>query len=195
MSDWFLTVFPVYIISIVAFVGTFSPSSAQGERYDKVIVGITTLLSMSILMLTVSSMMPVTSDEVPIICMHFLILYVVNASKMSFMYYIIAEFYGSFLVMISLATILSTFVIQIESYGFVERPVPNWAKWVFIDKLGRLIAWDMIQLEKKPITRQKSKVRIKGCIKDPLAVNPVLWRWLFIRNPLWKWQSIWKNRI
>ena len=46
---------------------TFRTSSASGMREEKVSLGITTLLSMSILMLMVSDQMPTTSTFIPLI--------------------------------------------------------------------------------------------------------------------------------
>lgn len=43
------------------------PSNADGERNEKITLGITTLLSMSILLLMVSDSMPTTSAYVPLI--------------------------------------------------------------------------------------------------------------------------------
>lgn len=44
--------------------------------------------------------------------------------------------------MISLATIASTFVIQVQSYGQMGKAVPLFTKWLFINKIGKFFAWD-----------------------------------------------------
>ena len=58
---------PTAIITMIALVGFFMPSNADGERVEKVTLGITTLLSMSILLLMVSDSMPTTSSYIPLI--------------------------------------------------------------------------------------------------------------------------------
>ena len=60
-------VIPTAIITLVAVAGFFMPASSTGERMEKVNLGITTLLAMSILLLMVSDQMPTTSDFVPLI--------------------------------------------------------------------------------------------------------------------------------
>nr|CDP96919.1 BMA-DEG-3, isoform d [Brugia malayi] len=51
----------------MAIVGFFTPASTSDERTEKITIGITALLAISILMLMVSDQMPTTSDFVPLI--------------------------------------------------------------------------------------------------------------------------------
>ncbi|VDN93453.1 unnamed protein product [Brugia pahangi] len=51
----------------MAIVGFFTPASTNDERTEKITIGITALLAISILMLMVSDQMPTTSDFVPLI--------------------------------------------------------------------------------------------------------------------------------
>ena len=60
-------IIPTSIITLIAIIGFFTTSSASGMREEKVSLGITTLLSMSILMLMVSDQMPTTSTFIPLI--------------------------------------------------------------------------------------------------------------------------------
>jgi nicotinic acetylcholine receptor len=60
-------ILPTVVITMIALVGFFMPSNADGERVEKVTLGITTLLSMSILLLMVSDSMPTTSSYIPLI--------------------------------------------------------------------------------------------------------------------------------
>lgn len=60
-------IIPTTITCFVSFLGMFSPSTSSGERTEKAFLGITTLLAVSLLMLTVSAQMPVTSNAVPLI--------------------------------------------------------------------------------------------------------------------------------
>lgn len=59
-------VVPTVITCYVSFFGMFSPSSNLGERLEKAFLGITTLLAVSLLMLTVSNLLPVTSVAIPL---------------------------------------------------------------------------------------------------------------------------------
>lgn len=59
-------IIPTTITCYISFFGMFSPSTNTGERMEKAFLGITTLLAVSLLMLTVSSQMPVTSTAVPL---------------------------------------------------------------------------------------------------------------------------------
>ncbi|KAL3994732.1 Neurotransmitter-gated ion-channel ligand binding domain family protein [Acanthocheilonema viteae] len=60
-------IIPTSITTLIAIVGFFTTSTASGMREEKVSLGITTLLSMSILMLMVSDQMPTTSTFIPLI--------------------------------------------------------------------------------------------------------------------------------
>lgn len=65
---YILNVFlPITVTCSVCFVGMFSPSSSTGERTEKVFLGITTLLAVSILLFSVSAQLPVTSNGLPTI--------------------------------------------------------------------------------------------------------------------------------
>ncbi|VDM82467.1 unnamed protein product, partial [Strongylus vulgaris] len=52
---------------MVSITGFFTPASTDDDRTEKINLGITTLLAMSILMLMVSDQMPTTSEFVPLI--------------------------------------------------------------------------------------------------------------------------------
>lgn len=59
-------ILPITITCYISFLGMFSPSTGSGERTEKAFLGITTLLAVALLMLTVSAQMPVTSNSVPL---------------------------------------------------------------------------------------------------------------------------------
>ncbi|CAG9534384.1 unnamed protein product [Cercopithifilaria johnstoni] len=65
-------IIPTIILTLVAIVGFFTPSSTNDERREKITIGITALLAISILMLMVSNQMPTTSDFVPLITWFYL---------------------------------------------------------------------------------------------------------------------------
>lgn len=88
-------IIPTSIITLIAIVGFFTTSSASGMREEKVSLGITTLLSMSILMLMVSDQMPTTSTFIPLI----------------------GWFILGMIIVISLGTLASTLVIAVQRRG------------------------------------------------------------------------------
>ncbi|GMR37464.1 hypothetical protein PMAYCL1PPCAC_07659 [Pristionchus mayeri] len=88
-------IIPTSIITLIAIVGFFSTSSASGMREEKVSLGITTLLSMSILMLMVSDQMPTTSTFIPLI----------------------GWFILAMIIVISLGTIVSSVIIAVQKRG------------------------------------------------------------------------------
>ncbi|VDD85698.1 unnamed protein product [Enterobius vermicularis] len=88
-------IIPTSIITLIALVGFFTTSSASGMREEKVSLGITTLLSMSILMLMVSDQMPTTSTFIPLI----------------------GWFILGMIIIISLGTLASTIVIAVQKRG------------------------------------------------------------------------------
>lgn len=55
------------VITLIAIVGFFSSSTVNDLREEKISLGITTLLSMSILIFMVSDQMPSTSSFIPLI--------------------------------------------------------------------------------------------------------------------------------
>ncbi|VDK68402.1 unnamed protein product [Litomosoides sigmodontis] len=60
-------IIPTIVLTLVAVVGFFTPASTNNERREKITIGITALLAISILMLMVSDQMPTISDFVPLI--------------------------------------------------------------------------------------------------------------------------------
>ncbi|VDM37707.1 unnamed protein product [Toxocara canis] len=85
-------IIPTSIITIVAITGFFTPASTSDDRTEKINLGITTLLAMSILMLMVSDQMPTTSEFVPLI----------------------AWFYLSIIIIISIGTFLTSIILGIQ---------------------------------------------------------------------------------
>ncbi|VDD85699.1 unnamed protein product [Enterobius vermicularis] len=86
-------IIPTSIITLVSIMGFFTPASTEDDRKEKINLGITTLLAMSILMLIVSDSMPTTSEFVPLI----------------------AWFYLSIIMIISVGTFLTTIILSIHA--------------------------------------------------------------------------------
>ncbi|RCN37466.1 Neurotransmitter-gated ion-channel transmembrane region [Ancylostoma caninum] len=58
---------PCFIIMELSLLGLFSPSSDGGEHNEKVTMGLTSLLSMSVLLLMISENLPKTNEGLPIL--------------------------------------------------------------------------------------------------------------------------------
>uniref|UniRef100_A0A915IU86 Uncharacterized protein n=1 Tax=Romanomermis culicivorax TaxID=13658 RepID=A0A915IU86_ROMCU len=110
-------VVPTLIITLISFVGFFSPATTNGERTEKVNLGITTLLAMSILLLMVSDQMPTTSNFVPLI----------------------GWFYLSVILLISIATVLTALIIMLQKNGYYGHRVPDWLKKFFFVHVARIL--------------------------------------------------------
>ncbi|KAL3994729.1 Neurotransmitter-gated ion-channel ligand binding domain family protein [Acanthocheilonema viteae] len=65
-------IIPTTVLTLVAIVGFFTPASTSDERMEKITIGITALLAVSVLMLMVSDQIPTTSDFVPLIAWFYL---------------------------------------------------------------------------------------------------------------------------
>ncbi len=62
----FNLIFPNFVICFASIMGMFSPQSSSGDRVERVTLGITTLLSMAVIMMVISSLVPVTAS-VPVL--------------------------------------------------------------------------------------------------------------------------------
>uniref|UniRef100_A0A0N4ZBB3 Neur_chan_LBD domain-containing protein n=1 Tax=Parastrongyloides trichosuri TaxID=131310 RepID=A0A0N4ZBB3_PARTI len=102
-------IIPTSIITLVAITGFFTPGSTSNDRTEKINLGITTLLAMSILMLMVCDQMPTTSEFVPLI----------------------AWFYLSIIIIISIGTFLTSIVLTIHSQRQYGKLPPDWARYFF----------------------------------------------------------------
>jgi len=78
----FNLVLPTVIINIMASFGLFASAGNAENRHDKLQIGITTLLSYCILLLTVSDEIPRGSSSIPLISWFFFSVMVQNAVKM-----------------------------------------------------------------------------------------------------------------
>ncbi|CAP39790.1 Protein CBR-DES-2 [Caenorhabditis briggsae] len=107
-------IIPTSIITLIAIVGFFTTSSASGMREEKVSLGITTLLSMSILMLMVSDQMPTTSTFIPLI----------------------GWFILAMIIVISLGTVVSSVIIAIQKRGSLGERMSKRAL-----KFAKVLAW------------------------------------------------------
>ncbi|RCN40039.1 Neurotransmitter-gated ion-channel ligand binding domain protein [Ancylostoma caninum] len=104
-------IIPTSIITIVSITGFFTPASTDDDRTEKINLGITTLLAMSILMLMVSDQMPTTSEFVPLIGL--------------------AWFYLSIIIIVSIGTFLTSVVLSVQSRRQYGRNPPPYIRYYF----------------------------------------------------------------
>uniref|UniRef100_A0A914LZD8 Uncharacterized protein n=1 Tax=Meloidogyne incognita TaxID=6306 RepID=A0A914LZD8_MELIC len=110
-------ILPTSIITLVAITGFFTPASTADDRTEKINLGITTLLAMSILMLMVSDQMPTTSEFVPLI----------------------AWFYLSIIVIISIGTFLTSVILSIQGRRQYGQLPSLWIRHLFFVKLAKFL--------------------------------------------------------
>ncbi|CAD5231454.1 unnamed protein product [Bursaphelenchus xylophilus] len=134
---------PTAIITFIAIIGFFSSATVNQIREEKITLGITTLLSMSILIFMVSDQMPSTSSFVPLI----------------------GWFYTSMMFLISLGTWASAVVISIQKKGTLgKRPDPDTMKWA--KKIGTLLLIEvpLMMRQAYAIKETQDKYKFRGNI-------------------------------
>uniref|UniRef100_A0A915HKK3 Neurotransmitter-gated ion-channel transmembrane domain-containing protein n=1 Tax=Romanomermis culicivorax TaxID=13658 RepID=A0A915HKK3_ROMCU len=107
---------PAFIVTIISFVGFFTPDNSYGERKDKVNLGISTLLAMSVLLMSLSDTMPTTSKYLPVMGM----------------------FYLCIIVLISLATLMASLVLKLDQKSRTG-PIPHLFRTMFFKRLSSLV--------------------------------------------------------
>ncbi|PAV84158.1 hypothetical protein WR25_17163 [Diploscapter pachys] len=110
-------IIPTSIITLVSITGFFTPASTDDDRTEKINLGITTLLAMSILMLMVSDAMPTTSEFVPLI----------------------AWFYLSIIVIVSIGTFLTSVVLSVQSRRQYGKNPPRYVRYLFFIWMTRIM--------------------------------------------------------
>ena len=103
---------PSFLITSLCLIGLFSPSTAHFERSEKCSMGSNTLLNMTVILLIVSSLMPKSATQFPLLG-----------------WYIVVE-----MAVAGVATVISTGILYLHTIGHLGVNVPNWLKYmVFID--------------------------------------------------------------
>uniref|UniRef100_A0A914DZY8 Uncharacterized protein n=1 Tax=Acrobeloides nanus TaxID=290746 RepID=A0A914DZY8_9BILA len=129
---------PTSVITLIAIIGFFSSSTVHDTREEKITLGITTLLSMSILIFMVSDQMPSTSSFIPLI----------------------GWFYTSMMMLISTGTLAASLVIYIQKKGIIgQRPSPNVMS--IARRVGKLIRMEMPLLMKQAYALKAKQDKIK----------------------------------
>lgn len=68
-SGYYMTTFiaPSFVITTLAIIGIFAPFNDAGDREEKVTMGLTTLLAMAVILLSVTSQAPSSSSGMPLL--------------------------------------------------------------------------------------------------------------------------------
>uniref|UniRef100_A0A1I8A6X9 Neur_chan_LBD domain-containing protein n=1 Tax=Steinernema glaseri TaxID=37863 RepID=A0A1I8A6X9_9BILA len=129
---------PTSVITLIAIVGFFSSSTINDMREEKISLGITTLLSMSILIFMVSDQMPSTSSFIPLI----------------------GWFYTCMMMLISGGTLCASMVIYAQKKGILgHRPTSRtmrWARW-----LGKVCMMEMPLVMKEAYAVKAKQDKLK----------------------------------
>jgi hypothetical protein len=131
---------PTGIITLIAIVGFFSSPTVNDVREEKMTLGITTLLSMSILLFMISDKMPSMGSSVPLI----------------------GWFYASNMTLIGTATLAASIVIYTQKKGIVgHRPSRNTMRWA--RGFGRIlmIKMPLLMLQAYALKAKQEKERRK----------------------------------
>lgn len=95
-------IFPVVLITALTMLGFHLPP----ESGEKVSLGVTVLLAMAVFLLLISESMPPTSEVVPLI----------------------GQLFGATILLLSLSTAMTVFVLNLHFRGKQNTPVPNWLR-------------------------------------------------------------------
>ncbi|CAF3237092.1 unnamed protein product [Rotaria socialis] len=110
----FNMMFPCFLITIVAFLGFCVPSDSG----EKVSIGVTTLLSMTVFLMLVAENMPPNSDSLPLIGVYYL----------------------SAIIIVSIATAMSVASLNLYHHGKnYIHPVPKWIAQLFFVIIPKLL--------------------------------------------------------
>ncbi|XP_061186001.1 ligand-gated ion channel 4-like [Saccostrea echinata] len=109
----FNMVMPCILITMVALLGFYMPNDSG----EKISLGITTLLSMTVFLMIVADILPPVSDIVPLIGLY----------------------YGMSIALISLSTALNVFTLNVHHKGLRGHKVPYCLKRVFFGIVARML--------------------------------------------------------
>uniref|UniRef100_A0A8R1HK45 Uncharacterized protein n=1 Tax=Caenorhabditis japonica TaxID=281687 RepID=A0A8R1HK45_CAEJA len=142
-------IIPTSIITFISIIGFFSTSSINEPREEKITLGITTLLSMSILIFMVSDKMPSTSSFIPLIGL----------------------FYTSMILLISFSTICSSIVIYVQKQGNIGNP-PSKNLMNIARGVNRFIRMEMPLIMKQAYAQKAREEKLR---RQQLGRKQSLW--------------------
>ena len=122
----FNLVFPCMLITLVAFLGFYLPPGST----DKVHIGITTLLSITVFLMLVAESMPPTSEQLPLL----------------------GIYYAVTIGIVSLSTSMSVITLNINNKGTKGNKVPVCIQLIFFDYLAKFFC---IELSNQKILNKK----------------------------------------
>lgn len=109
----FNMVFPCLLITLVALLGFYMPSDSG----EKISMGITTLLSMTVFLMIVADKMPPTSDDLPLIGLY----------------------YGITIAIVSFATAMTVLTLNIHHKGSRGHEMPAIVKKIFFGIVAKVL--------------------------------------------------------
>jgi hypothetical protein len=118
----FNMVFPCLLITLVAFLGFFLPPGSS----EKVSIGITTLLSITVFLMLVAESMPPTSEQLPLL----------------------GIYYAVTIGIVSFSTALAVVTLNIANKGNTGKKVPRLIKIIFFDYLARILCIELTSAPK-----------------------------------------------
>jgi hypothetical protein len=129
----FNMVFPCLLITLVAFLGFYLPPGCT----EKVSIGITTLLSITVFLILVAESMPPTSDQLPLL----------------------GIYYAVTIWIVSCSTAMSVVTLNINNRGVKGKFVPRIVRIVFFDYLAKLLCVDLASnIKSKSINKFRRSV-------------------------------------
>uniref|UniRef100_A0A7E4UUX8 Neurotransmitter-gated ion-channel ligand-binding domain-containing protein n=1 Tax=Panagrellus redivivus TaxID=6233 RepID=A0A7E4UUX8_PANRE len=129
---------PTGMITLIAIVGFFSSSTMNDVREEKMTLGITTLLSMSILLFMIADKLPSMGSSIPLI----------------------GWFFAFSMTLIGTATLAATIVIYTQKRGIIgTRPSAKTMRWA--RRFGRLmwIKMPLIMIQAYALKAKEEKMR------------------------------------
>ena len=109
----FNMVFPCLLITLVAFLGFYLPPGSS----EKVSIGITTLLSITVFLMLVAESMPPTSEQLPLL----------------------GIYYAVTIGIVSFSTTMAVVTLNINNKGLKGQEVPRLVKIVFLQYLAKIM--------------------------------------------------------
>ncbi|CAF0756649.1 unnamed protein product [Brachionus calyciflorus] len=127
----FNMVFPCLLITLVAFLGFFLPPGST----EKVSMGITTLLSITVYLMLVAESMPPTSEQLPLL----------------------GIYYAVTIGIVSLSTCMAVVTLNINNKGIQGKRVPKIVRVIFFEYLNKIVRDNLYRKNKSCIYRDRSK--------------------------------------
>jgi nicotinic acetylcholine receptor len=121
----FNLVFPCLLITLVAFLGFYLPPDSS----EKVSMGITTLLSLTVFLMLVAESMPPTSDQLPLL----------------------GIYYAVTIGIVSFSTAMAVITLNVYNKGSKGRKIPKLVKIIFFNYIAKILRTEL----SKEIKRKK----------------------------------------